>query len=302
MDPISGSYVKSLQVEIESPWGLTWDGDYLWVVDLFTLKIYQIDTKNEIIRSNVNVPGEAPTGLTWDGTSLWLSDFSEHKIYRIDPNDGRVILEYKNPTQTHIPSGLAWDGDSLWISDLSTSYVLKMNSINNQVSDYYYSPNYYPSDMTWAMNHLWILDFNVNKIYKTSPGEQAYKVEPLSIPTWVWPVALIVLLPLLLSIISNRKPKHPSIEKKKDSNDITRPFQKLMLPDMLKITAMLGSIYTSFELFRLIYNVTILNTPIISGTQPFWIYRFEMILCIFTLLYWIYKLIQSTYSLLKIKS
>lgn len=74
-----------------SPFGLTWDGNFLWISEWSDKNLYQIDSDRAIaegksenaIKRKIHLPDiSAPIGwLAWDGEYIWTSDSS--KIYQI---------------------------------------------------------------------------------------------------------------------------------------------------------------------------------------------------------------------------
>jgi hypothetical protein len=51
--------------------------------------------------------------------------------------------------------------------------------------------------------------------------------------------------------------------------------------------AIAGSIYTSIELFRVVYAVAILDKIVVRGDSSHWLYRFEMLFSLYTMSYWV---------------
>lgn len=285
VDPDDGSILRRLVVPIAAPWGLAWDGGFLWVADFDTFRIYRVNITGSEIVSSIETPGIAPTGLSWDGYNLWISDFSAHKFFKVDPLSGSVLQSFKTPTPGYNPSGLTWDGGSLWIADISASYVFKVDPYNGSVISYYYSSGYYPSDLAWDGKHLWLLDYSSSKVYKTLPGEQAYKVTALSVPSWFLLALAMSILPVLLSIFSAMRSNEKTVI---DQYSPSTTFRMGLLSMLLMIIAVLGSIYASYELFRIIYSVVIMNKIVFRGDSPLWLYRIELLLCLYTLVYWVY--------------
>lgn len=284
MDPDTGSLLRELNISITSPWGLAWGMGSLWVADFDTLRIYRVDVNSGRIMQNIIAPGVAPTGLSWDGTNLWVSDFSSHKFFKVDSTSGVVLRSFETPTPGHNPSGLAWDGSNLWLADMSASYVFKVEPGEGDAVSNYYSPGYYPSDLTWDGKHLWVLDYSKSMVYKALPGEQAYQTTQLSVPTWFWLALTISVLPVLISIISVVKQREgPPTPKESRGRLWTITFSSIAM-----IIAILSSIYSSYELFRIIYSVVILGKIVFRGDRPLWLYRFEILLCLYSMCFWVY--------------
>jgi hypothetical protein len=94
---------------------------------------------------------------------------------------------------------------------------------------------------------------------------------------------IIILIPVMLSIISSLNFKN------KNSFIINQKFPTLTrFYNITLLVAVLTSIYISYELFRVIYNVVFLDRIFLKGNQPLISYKLELLLCVYTFFYWIY--------------
>ena len=75
--------IKSFTAPGITPYGLAFDGKYLWHTDDSTDLIYQLDFKGNVIKS-IASPGPGPRGVSFDGKYLWYIDWDENKIYQLD--------------------------------------------------------------------------------------------------------------------------------------------------------------------------------------------------------------------------
>ncbi len=66
------------------PYGLTWDGEALWVADRNERRIYRVSPIDGSILDHFPSPGTRPHGLGWDGDTLWHVDPTTGLIYQID--------------------------------------------------------------------------------------------------------------------------------------------------------------------------------------------------------------------------
>ncbi|MCW4048797.1 MAG: YncE family protein [Candidatus Bathyarchaeota archaeon] len=287
----TGMPLRSLDLDIDDPWGMTWDGEYLWVTDFDTRYIYRIDTETNEIVSRVKVPGISPTGLAWDGKNLVLCDFDAHAVFYLDPVSGAVVRQFSMPSPGYNPSGVAWDGENIWVADISASYVFKLNPLNGSVISYYYSSGYYPSDLAWDNGSLWSLDYSTSMIYKTEPGERAVEITKRELPSWFGLAFILTVTPILMSLMTALKEPPHKVDATIEKDDRFKT-----LSAVLHLTAIMGSIYTGYELFRIIYNVVYVNKIVFRGQSPLWIFEFEMLLCLYTMVYWViftlYKVVQ----------
>ena len=98
--------------------GLTWDGTHLWVSDISTNMIYQVDPINGMVNNSFSSPGESSEGLAWDGNNLWVTDngggpFEPDFLYNINPADGTIISTLDLESMSW-PHGITWDGQYIW--------------------------------------------------------------------------------------------------------------------------------------------------------------------------------------------
>ena len=298
VNPDTGEVVKNFTNPISSPWGLAWDGSFLWVDDSHTLRLYQINVTSGSIVTSIKAPGINPSGLTWDGENLWVSDFATERIYQVNPSDGSILGSFDTPTPGRIPSGLAWDGDTLWVADVSISYVMEIQPSNGQVVSYYYSTGYFPGDLAWEGNYLWLLDYSQHMIYRTLPGVQEIKTIRPSVPSWFFTFVVISIIPILLSLISAGKQENTILSNEEKNESYSIPSNKKgIIPLSALILAVIGSLYSSYELFRIIYNVVMLKKTVLLGNQSTMLYRFEMLLSLYTACYWIYSALVQIWSI-----
>lgn len=123
-----------------SPFGLTWDGEDLWVGSYSGI-LYEVDPADGTIITQMNSPGSVASGLGWDWHALWVSDRDDDVIRRVDPETGDVLATLSAPEAW--PGGLGWDGWDLWHSN-------------------YYSPS-----------HIYYLDHETGEVLLDFPAPQA---------------------------------------------------------------------------------------------------------------------------------
>jgi len=152
-----------------SPYGVTWDGEYLWYAGYDANYIYQVTTDGtEVGGFSSQCPG--PTGLTWDGTYLWEFDILPDWVYQVT-TDGTKVSGFATPTVNF--RGLTWDGTYLWGSSTPANYIYKFKADGTQVGGFT-SPSVYPSGLGWDGTYLWLSDYNIDYIYQLTPdGTQA---------------------------------------------------------------------------------------------------------------------------------
>jgi DNA-binding beta-propeller fold protein YncE len=164
--PKTAKIIDSFRSPGDSPQGLAFDGEYLWVADSYGPGlIYKIDTQGNII-DYIGSPDYDPRGLAFDGTYLWLSDSGgwdfPGKIFKLDTS-GNVIDSFSSPGTE--PVGLTFDGEYLWCSDWEESKIYKLDTSGN-VIDSIDAPGGSPADLTFDGKYLWSLSRITLLIYR----------------------------------------------------------------------------------------------------------------------------------------
>ena len=116
---VPGEVVTSVGLSIKGPTGLAWDGSHLWVADLVSATISEVDPSSGKVTKSMDAPGYAPMGLAWDGKWLWVLDAADKTAYALDVSTG--VTERALTLDLDSPEGLAWDGKALWVADAAIS-------------------------------------------------------------------------------------------------------------------------------------------------------------------------------------
>ncbi|MCU0664421.1 MAG: transglutaminase [Myxococcota bacterium] len=103
-----------LDVPLDKPFGLCFDGTLLWVVSRVEGLLLGLEPSTGKEKQRIPSPGPRPVGLAFDGKLLWVSDPLENKLYGVDTKAGLVTREVPSPTGA---LGLAYDGSHLWVAD-----------------------------------------------------------------------------------------------------------------------------------------------------------------------------------------
>ena len=80
------SYADNNSVTNATPFGITWDGQALWVTDQQEDKIYRVDPEDGTILAEFPAPASSDNlkGITWDGEFLWTVDNALQTIFKIE--------------------------------------------------------------------------------------------------------------------------------------------------------------------------------------------------------------------------
>jgi sugar lactone lactonase YvrE len=164
-----GDIIKVVKTPGPCPTGLTFDGQNLWLADIYTDKIYNINPENGKVIKSFDSPGHKPEGLAWDGKYLWHIDSGEKSIYRLDPQTGRAITILESNSSN--PRDLAWDGRNLWIIDHREDILLKVSPEDGMMVKYFPSPALEPTGLAYDGKYLWVTDRSEDRIYLVDPSD-----------------------------------------------------------------------------------------------------------------------------------
>lgn len=173
LDPSNGDIIETITVAaVEHGMGLTWDGNYFWVVCHEDSRIYQIDMSGNVVSSfrspNHNTWEAGDEGLAWDGTYLWYADSDLDKIFQLDPTDGSVVKSFASPASE--PQGLTWDGSYLWHFDNAVDRVYKLDPSDGSVVLSFSAPGDGEGDLAWDGAYLWLSRNWWDMIFKIDVG------------------------------------------------------------------------------------------------------------------------------------
>ena len=171
----TGDVIHSINTPAGNSQGLTWDGSYLWVSDISTNMIYQVDPENGNVINSFDAPGQSSEGMAWDGTNLWVTDngggpFNPHFLYKIDPSDGTIISTIDLESMSW-PHGITWDGMYLWVVNFNPKTITKIDPVTAEVLHTIPTPGTGCIGLTWDGNYLWTDDFETDLLYQISPED-----------------------------------------------------------------------------------------------------------------------------------
>jgi glutamine cyclotransferase len=150
LDPITGNVIQQFTAPGAQPWGLTFDGKYLWLVDFAEKRISKIDPANGLELATFPTPDPVGgcKGVTWDGTYLYVMGWTSPKIYKMDTNGnhlGTIPITLGG-------GGIAWDGNHFWIP--GDGIIYRYDNLGNNAG-WIYAASEGTWDMTWDGTYLW---------------------------------------------------------------------------------------------------------------------------------------------------
>lgn len=164
-----GDVLKSINTPGPCPTGLAFDGNYLWLADFFTKKIYKISPETGKVLKSFDTPGNHPEGLAWDGKFLWHIDTGEKSMYRLDPETGQALSILESNSSN--PRDLAWDGKYVWIVDYKRDLLIKVSPEDGMMVQNFPSPAREPAGLTFDGKYLWVTDRSEDRIYLVNPAD-----------------------------------------------------------------------------------------------------------------------------------
>jgi len=172
----SGEIVTTIPTPGIFPTGLCFDGNYLWVADRETDKLYQINPRTGKIIHTIESPGYWPMGLAWDGKYLWNADYRgrtdksedlDGMIFKIDPKDGTILKTLQSPAKS--PKGLTFDGKYFWCIDDVKDKIIQFSQVDGTTIKSFNSPARDPKGLTFDGKYLWVSDSETDEIYMVDP-------------------------------------------------------------------------------------------------------------------------------------
>lgn len=180
--------LSDLTPDPTSPWGLTHDGTYFYLVDSVSDKLYKFTISGaNLVQStawDLTLTPRAvdlPRGLAFDGTSVYLADAGTNLIYQLSTVDASVV----NAFDTHDgfgaadmdPTGITFIDGDLWVTDdepgikklfNNTSYYRDTDAFEyfSRGNTSLETPSFDPKGLVYDGTYFWSVDDYANRLYK----------------------------------------------------------------------------------------------------------------------------------------
>ena len=151
----TGDLISSFASPTDNPWGIAWDGEYLWISGQSSESIYKVTTLGAVIDS---IPNPGDRGLAWDGEYLWAATTVDDRLYKINVETGEVVDSLDTPCSGNYPNGLTYDGELLWVSSYSELGLCGVNTNTGVKVDSISLPNVYGRGVAWTGTNFWWAD------------------------------------------------------------------------------------------------------------------------------------------------
>ena len=175
-----------------SPWGITYDGTYFWLIDSTTDNLYKFTfgdtTLNQISSTTLGsfltlTPNDIiPRGLAFDGTDIWLADSNNNLLYQISPTNTEMLGAFDaydgwDGYTDADPTGITFINGDIWIADPDatvdklynlSSYHRDMDAFEyfNKGNTSFETPYDDPKGLAYDGTYFWLIDDYTNKIFK----------------------------------------------------------------------------------------------------------------------------------------
>lgn len=169
LNPANGSIIKQCPSP-DYPAGITWDGQYLWIVGYNNHRIYKVDPDSCQVIHWILTPASSPQGLAWDGSYLWHVDTGTDTLYRLDPQTGNVIYSRSIGSISGTPIDLDFVQGEIYMVDGAAKRIVKFNPYSGQLTTppIIGLPGTSPYGLAWDGQNLFLSDFGTDRIYLLS--------------------------------------------------------------------------------------------------------------------------------------
>jgi DNA-binding beta-propeller fold protein YncE len=111
------------------PWGLTTDGDNIWVTSTGS------DNVTKLRASDGTILGTFPAGgpslyATFDGANIWVSHFLDSTVTKLRASDGALLGTFPVGTS---PFGILFDGANIWVTNYYDDTVSKLDPTDGTI-------------------------------------------------------------------------------------------------------------------------------------------------------------------------
>lgn len=151
LNPNNGDIIKQWKYPGPQAWGMTFDGDNLWINDFAEKKVYEMDLTGNVL-SSFNIPDQegGAKGITWDGQYLYIMGWTSPTIYKVNKNGELISTINLNQGGG---GGLTWGGSYFWVPGAGKG-IAKYNT-NGDLIGSIYPASEGTWDLTWDGQYLW---------------------------------------------------------------------------------------------------------------------------------------------------
>lgn len=150
LDPDTGEIKAHWTFPGPQAWGMTYDGEHLWINDFAEKKVYEMDINGNVL-SSFYIPDQTggAKGIAWDGQCLNIMGWTSSVIYQVDKS-GTLLGTIQ--IQGNAGGGLTWDGSYFWAP--GGNGIVKIDTQGNIVGNIY-AASEGTWDIAWDGSYLW---------------------------------------------------------------------------------------------------------------------------------------------------
>jgi len=176
--------------EIGDSYGMTYDGEYLWIIDQPSgssnpALAKQLDFTGTILQT-VALPDHYMSGIAWDDGDFWVCTYypDPGTVYKVD-DAGTVLNSFTPPDDQ--PWDVALQDEFLWIVDYWEYTICKVDTTDGQVVECHMTEDERPAGIVYDGQFLWYIDGplgGASTLYKVDLGGSGTPQINLPYTTW----------------------------------------------------------------------------------------------------------------------
>jgi len=182
---------------VDDSFGMTWDGEYLWVIyqpsgSSNPALATQIDLSGNTV-STFPLPNHYMSGIAWDDGNFYACTYypDPGMVYYTDAQ-GTVLSQFAPPVYAQI-----WDvavqDDFLWFVDYNANMIYKTDR-DGVFIEQHPTENMKPSGIVWDGSYIWYVDGQLSspsKLYKVDPGGTGAPIINVPVTTWNYGIVAV---------------------------------------------------------------------------------------------------------------
>jgi PKD repeat protein len=161
INPQTGSYSLLFSGPQDDTYGLTYDGEYLWVTDhpggSSTPAIAMKLDWDGTVLYEFNLPTHYMSGIAYDNGDFWVAQYypDPSVIYKVDTS-GTILQQFTAPDNQ--PWDLCIENEFLWMADYWGDTLYKINKTTGALVESHGSEKVDPAGIVWDGQYLWYCD------------------------------------------------------------------------------------------------------------------------------------------------
>jgi hypothetical protein len=170
------STLQFVNPAIDDSYGMTWDGQYIWIIDQPSSSANpalatQLDLSGNVI-STITLPDHYMSGIAYDNGDFWVCTYypDPGTIYKIN-SSGAILAQFQSPGEQ--PWDICLENGDLWVADYYDHMLYKIDQ-SGSLLESHPSENIKPSGIDFDGSYLWYCDgeisTNPSTLYQVNLG------------------------------------------------------------------------------------------------------------------------------------